>query len=65
MFKKLSETESVNPVIGAWMACIVMLPVSAVLTYKALNDVRMINPDRWVNALVHFGEWIQRKFTFR
>ncbi len=65
MFKKLSETESVDPVLAAWMPCFVMLPISALLTYKALNDVRMINPDRWINAFVRIGAWIQHKKIIR
>ena len=59
MFKKLSETESVDPVIAAWMPCIAMLPMSAILTYKALNDARMINPDRWITLLFRFGNWFK------
>lgn len=43
MFKKLSEAESVDPLVGAWMPCIVMLPISAILTYKAMNDAKMLN----------------------
>lgn len=50
MFKKLAESEAVDATLSAWMACIVMLPISAVLTYKAMNDARMINLDQWIVA---------------
>lgn len=61
MFKKLSETESVNAVFGAWVAVIVMLPISAILTYKSLNDAKMINTERWVNAFMSVSDWVRSK----
>jgi lipopolysaccharide export system permease protein len=65
MFKKLSEAESVNPVLAAWMPCTVMLPMSAMLTQKALKDARMINPERWIKPFIDFADWLQRRKKLR
>src|SRR5690606_32610132 len=65
MFKKLSETESVDPVIGAWMPCIVMLPISAILTYKALNDAKMFNMMPMLRVGTDIYGWIVRIFNPR
>jgi lipopolysaccharide export system permease protein len=42
-FKKLMETGAVDPVFGAWAPCIVMSPIAAFLTYKALRDTKMLD----------------------
>jgi lipopolysaccharide export system permease protein len=65
MFKKLSETESVDATIAAWMPCIVMLPISSILTYKAINDAKMLNLERWLLPFVVLGRWISRRLALR
>jgi lipopolysaccharide export system permease protein len=65
MFKKLSETEAVDPVTGAWMPCIAMLPISGILTFKALNDVRMLNPEKWLAVFIRIGDWLQQQKKLR
>lgn len=51
MFKKLAETSAVDPVTAAWAPCIIMLPISAFLTYKAMNDSKMLNIDKYLKPL--------------
>ncbi len=36
--EKLNKGGTVGPFIGAWLPCIVLMPFSVYLTYKALND---------------------------
>ena len=55
LFKKLSETGAVDPLVGAWAPCIVMLPVSTFLTIKALRDTKMLDVGR-------FFRWIASRF---
>jgi hypothetical protein len=61
MFKKLSEAESVDPTLGAWMPCIVLFPMSLILTYTALNDAKMVNIDPMVQSVVRSWNWLRRK----
>jgi len=37
-FKKLCYSYVVTPLLGAWLPCLLMIPIGAVLTYRALND---------------------------
>lgn len=52
MFKKLAESGAAHPVIAAWAPCLVLLPVSAFLTYKAMNDSKMLNVDKYLNIIL-------------
>jgi lipopolysaccharide export system permease protein len=61
MFKKLSEAESVDPTLGAWMPCIVLFPISLILTYKALNDAKMLNLDPLMMRLLSAWNWLRQK----
>jgi lipopolysaccharide export system permease protein len=61
MFKKLAETEAVDPVLAAWMPCMVMIPISAVLTYKALNDARMMQFDRWIAPVIRLIDQMKKQ----
>lgn len=65
MFKKLSETESVDPMVGAWMPCIVILPISAILTYKAMNDAKMLNLSPVIQFVVEGYHWVRKKIGMR
>jgi len=46
LFDKLSGTMQINPVLGAWAPCLIMLPVSTFLTFKALTDTKMLDVGR-------------------
>ena len=48
MFKKLAETEAIDPTLGAWAPCLILLPLSAVLTYRAMNDSKVLDVSRFV-----------------
>lgn len=51
-FKKLMETGAVDPILGAWAPCIVMLPIAAFLTYKALRDTKMLDVGKFFRTVV-------------
>ena len=61
MFKKLSEAESVDPTLGAWMPCIVLFPISLILTYKALNDAKMVDLSPFWMKVLKGMQWIRGK----
>mgnify|MGYP000347481902 CR=1 FL=1 len=57
--KKMSESFAINPILAAWLPCIVLFPVGLFLTYKAMNDSKLLNVDRyvtWVQRLLQRGE---------
>lgn len=44
--KKLSDSQQLPPVLAAWMPVILLFLVSSFLTYKALQDSKMMNLDK-------------------
>jgi lipopolysaccharide export system permease protein len=54
MCKKLIETETLSPIMAAWIPNIVLLPFGIVLTYKAMNDSKMLNIDYYLKPIIKF-----------
>ncbi|MEL7119415.1 MAG: LptF/LptG family permease [Bacteroidota bacterium] len=42
-FKKIAESFVVPADVAAWLSCLVMIPVGALLSYQAMYDVKIIN----------------------
>lgn len=47
-FKKITESSSIDPVMAAYMPCIILLPLSIVLTTKAMNDQKLTIDLTWI-----------------
>lgn len=47
--RKIAETFVVSAVMAAWIPCLVLFPIGAILTYKAMNDSKLVNLDRYTN----------------
>ncbi len=45
---------------GMWLSAAVLTPLGLFLTYKAVNDSVILNPDAYLDALKHFFERIGR-----
>lgn len=43
--KKLAEEGGLTPFLGAWMSSLVLTPLAVLLTYRATNDIGLINMD--------------------
>jgi lipopolysaccharide export system permease protein len=43
--KKLAEEGGLTPFLGAWMSSLVLIPLAILLTYRATNDIGLINMD--------------------
>ena len=43
--KKLAEEGGLTPFLGAWMSSIILTPLAILLTYRATNDIGLINLD--------------------
>jgi len=43
--KKIAQENEITPFLGAWMASILLTPLAILLTYRATNDIGLINLD--------------------
>ena len=43
--KKVAEENEILPFFGSWMSSIVLTPLAILLTYRATNDIGLINLD--------------------
>jgi lipopolysaccharide export system permease protein len=43
--KRISQENGLTPFMGAWMSSFVLLPLAILLTYRATNDIGLINLD--------------------
>lgn len=47
---KLQRAQTLNAIVGAWLPCLVLLPAAAYLTYKAMDDQKLVETD-WISVL--------------
>jgi lipopolysaccharide export system permease protein len=59
--KKLSDSEQLPPVLAAWMPVMLLFLVSAFLTYKALQDSKIMNTDRLKTFFAKLPDMIKTK----
>ncbi len=50
-FRKIAESFLIPAVLAAWVPCLVMFPIGIWLTYKAMNDSKLLNVDRITNFI--------------
>jgi len=43
--KRISQENGLSPVLGAWMSSLILSPLAVLLTYRATNDIGLINMD--------------------
>ena len=43
--KRVSQEDQLTPFLGAWMSSIILTPLAILLTYRATNDIGLINLD--------------------
>ncbi len=61
--KKLSDSQQLPPVLAAWMPVILLFLVSAFLTYKALQDSKIMNTDRLKTFFANLADKLNPKVT--
>ncbi|TAF71808.1 MAG: YjgP/YjgQ family permease [Flavobacterium sp.] len=44
--KRISQEDGLTPFVGAWMSSFILTPLAVLLTYRAINDIGLINMDR-------------------
>ncbi|HWR94695.1 MAG TPA: LptF/LptG family permease [Flavobacterium sp.] len=43
--KRISQEDGLTPILGAWMSSLILTPLAILLTYRATNDIGLINMD--------------------
>ena len=43
--KKVAQENGIPPFLGSWMSSIILTPFAVLLTYRATNDIGLINMD--------------------
>jgi lipopolysaccharide export system permease protein len=43
--KRISQENGLTPFMGAWLSSIILSPLAVLLTYRATNDIGLINMD--------------------
>ncbi|HEX8561641.1 MAG TPA: LptF/LptG family permease [Flavobacterium sp.] len=54
--KRLASENGMTPFLGAWMSSIILVPLAVLLTYRATNDIGLINMDRILMPLERLYE---------
>ncbi|MGV8992592.1 MAG: LptF/LptG family permease [Flavobacterium sp.] len=49
--KKIAQEDEISPFLGTWMSSIVLTPLAVLLTYRATNDIGLINMDRIIDPI--------------
>ena len=57
--KRIAQENGMSPFMGAWMSSFVLTPLAVLLTYRATNDIGLINMDV---LLSHFQKLFQKIF---
>ena len=57
--KRISQENGLSPVLGAWMSSLILTPLAILLTYRAKNDIGLINMDV---VLAPFQKLFQKVF---
>jgi len=57
--KRISQENGLNPFMGAWMSSFILTPLAILLTYRATNDIGLINLDVF---MAPFQKLFQRVF---
>src|SRR5687767_3917199 len=54
--QKLNETKALNPVLAAWLPVLMLSVIAIFLTYKALNDAKIMDIDRIQTFFARLGQ---------
>ena len=46
LFEKLSRSGTLDALVAAWLPCVILFPLGLFLTFKAMNDSKVLNLDR-------------------
>ncbi len=55
--KNIAERNVIHPVAAAWLSSMVLFPMGLFLTWKAVNDSKLLHTDRWWAGLRKLWRW--------
>ncbi|MCW2118517.1 LptF/LptG family permease [Flavobacterium sp. 7A] len=61
--KRISQEDGLSPFLGAWMSSFVLAPLAILLTYRATNDIGLINMDIIFTPIQKLFKKILKKFS--
>lgn len=59
--KKIAQEDGLTPFLGVWMSSIILTPFALLLTYRATNDIGLINMDVILTPIQNFFKKIFNK----
>ncbi|MEM0993231.1 MAG: LptF/LptG family permease [Bacteroidota bacterium] len=62
LFKKMMEGGAIDPVLGAWMPCVIILPIGIFLTIKAMNDSKLLPSGKFAQSMRKIVAFFKRTF---
>lgn len=65
LFKKMMEGGAIDPVVGAWMPCLVILPIGIFLTFKAMNDSKLVPSTKLKQKIQRLGRYLKQRSKSR
>jgi lipopolysaccharide export system permease protein len=60
--KRISQEDGLTPFMGAWMSTFILTPLAVLLTYRATNDIGLINMDTILAPLNKLFKKLSEKF---
>ncbi|PRD47948.1 LptF/LptG family permease [Sphingobacterium haloxyli] len=63
MAEKAAKDGSMDPLVGMWMAIIVLTPLAVFLTYKSTTDSALFDVDQYKQKAERAWKWITSKFN--
>ncbi|MEL6719065.1 MAG: LptF/LptG family permease [Bacteroidota bacterium] len=60
LFKKMMEGGAIDPILGAWMPCVIIFPIGLFLTVKAMNDSKLLPSGKFAQAMKKVGNFFKR-----
>ncbi|MEM8527663.1 MAG: LptF/LptG family permease [Bacteroidota bacterium] len=62
LFKKMMEGGAIDPILGAWMPCIIIFPIGLFLTVKAMNDSKLLPSGKFAQVMKKVGRFVKNLF---
>lgn len=57
--QKLLKSNSIDPIMAAWLPCLILIPIALFLTVKGINDSKITS----LGKVTEFFNWVKMKFN--
>jgi lipopolysaccharide export system permease protein len=62
-FQSLNKSQSINPILAAWMPVFILAPIGMIISYRAMNDYKILQMDVYVRNIQNFIKKYYNKFS--